>query len=127
MHSDHPKPKAYAPFVAARYPAPGRPAEKPRWRVLVHRKHVERWNRILDVCGESNARELWDHLTSRPDRTPLLGSVTPMKGRRYGPTEDGMSRCTTTSSPAAHAWTTATTPSTGSMASVIRTQSSRSC
>jgi hypothetical protein len=89
---DDPKPKAYRPFVAARYPADGRPATKPAWRVLVHRKHVREWNRLSQRCGESNARELWDHLTTRPNREPLLGAVTPMKGRQHGPTGDGMSR-----------------------------------
>ncbi|GAA3058860.1 MULTISPECIES: hypothetical protein [Actinomycetes] len=90
--TENPQPKAYRPFVAARYPASGQPVEKPVWRVIVHRKHVDAWNRILDLCGESNAQELWQHLTTRPDQQPLLGTVTPMKGRRYGPTADGMSR-----------------------------------
>ena len=92
MTDADPKPKAYRPFVAARYPASGRPRTKPDWRVLVHRKQVREWNRIAETCGESNAQELWDHLTTRPDREPLLGTVTPMKGHQYGPTADGMSR-----------------------------------
>lgn len=92
MSSGEPKPKAYAPFVSARYPASGHPSEKPAWRVLVHRKQVEDWNRIAEMCGESNAPQLWTHLTTRPDQKPLLGTVTPMKGRQYGATSDGMSR-----------------------------------
>lgn len=86
-----PAPKAYRPFVAARYPAEGRPPKQPEWRVVVHRKHLDQWKRIREVCGESNAKELWQHLSMQPDRQPLLGCVTPMKGRHYGPS-DGMSR-----------------------------------
>lgn len=87
-----PKPKSYAPFVSARYPAAGSPPKRPKWRVLVHRKHVERWNKIAEVCGERNAGEIWEHLTTQPDKPPLLGTVTPMKGRQYGKQEDGTSR-----------------------------------
>ena len=86
-----PQPGAYRPFVAARYPADGSPSIKPQWRVIVHRQHLADWNRLGEVCGESNAKELWDHLTARPDQKPLLGSVTPMKGRQYA-AKDGMSR-----------------------------------
>jgi hypothetical protein len=43
------------------------------------------------MCGESNAAELWLHLSTQPDSQPRLGNVTPMKGRHYGP-KDGMSR-----------------------------------
>ena len=46
----------------------------------------------LAVVGESNAIELWTHLTTQPNQKPLLGTVTPMKGRQYGATCDGMSR-----------------------------------
>ena len=92
MSRNDPKPKAYAPFVSARYPASGHPSEKPAWRVLVHRKQVQDWNRITEMCGESNAIELWTHLTTQPNQKPLLGTVTPMKGRQYGATCDGMSR-----------------------------------
>lgn len=90
--SDDPQPGAYRPFVAARYPASGRPDGRPEWRVLVHRRHLHDWNRILQTCGESNAKELWEHLTTQPDQKPRLGSVTPMKGRLGRQTPDGMSR-----------------------------------
>lgn len=86
-----PRPQAYRPFVSARYPAQGRSSQKPAWRVLVHRKHVGEWNRIADMCGESNAAELWWHLSMQPDQPPRLGTVTPMKGGQFGP-KDGMSR-----------------------------------
>lgn len=92
MAVDGPKPKAYQPFVAARCPSSGKPVVKPVWRVLVHRKHVADWNRIREVCGEQNGLELWRHLTTRPDQKPLLGTVTPMKGRQYAGTPGGMSR-----------------------------------
>ena len=62
--------------------------------MLVHRQQVQDWNRIAEMCGESNALEFWTHLTTRPNQKPLLGTVTPMKGRQYGATTttDGMSR-----------------------------------
>ena len=31
-------------------------------------------------------------MTTRPNQKTLLGTVTPMKGRQYGATTDGMSR-----------------------------------
>lgn len=86
-----PRPRAYRPFVSARFLGAGKPPQRPAWRVLVHRKHIDAWNRIGDVCGPSNAAELWEHLSMRPDQPPRLGTVTPMKGRQYGP-KDGMSR-----------------------------------
>lgn len=92
MSGEDPQPKAYRPFIAARYPANGRPENKPVWRVIVHRKHAREWNRVAEMCGDSNARELWEHLTTRPDREPLLGTVTPLKGRHNRATSDGMSR-----------------------------------
>jgi hypothetical protein len=60
--------------------------------VIVHHKHVRAWNRILDMCGESNAGELWYHLTTQPDQPPRLGTVTMMKGGHKAATADGMSR-----------------------------------
>lgn len=89
--SNSPKPSAYRPFVSARYFGPGRPPETPQWRVLVHRKHVETWDSIPARCGESNARELWEHLTTAPNEKPRLGTVSKMKGRQFAATGDGMS------------------------------------
>lgn len=92
MASADPLPNAYRPFVSARYPGSGAPPVKPAWRVLVHRKQVAEWNRIREVCGESNAEELWRHLSERPNQPPLLGTVTPMKGRHNAASADGMSK-----------------------------------
>lgn len=92
MPKDDPKPGAYQPLVAARFPGSGRPDQAPVWRVLVHRKHLAEWKRIRLVCGEANAQELWEHLSQQPDQKPQLGTVTPMKGRHNGPLADGTSR-----------------------------------
>ena len=59
--------------------------------MLVHRKHLPDWNRVAERCGQSNARELWKHLTSQPDQAPELGTVTPMKGG-HNKAKGGMSR-----------------------------------
>lgn len=91
MTEDDPKPLSYRPFVAARHPL-GKAPEKPLWRILVHKKHVDLWNRIAEVCGDSNAGELWLHLAMQPDQAPRLGTVTPMKGKHNGATSDGKSR-----------------------------------
>lgn len=90
--AENQKPKSYRPFVVARYPATGKAPVKPSWRILVHRKHLERWNSIASVCGESNAGELWLHLATQPDQRPRLGTVTPMKGNQHGKQADGTSR-----------------------------------
>ena len=80
---------ANPPYV----PAPssgGRPKNAPRFLVLVHRGHWQKWTEIENRCGPSNAKELWDHLSQRPDRRPLLGTVTKMKGKPGKP-QDGKS------------------------------------
>lgn len=86
-----PAPGAYSPLVSARFPLDGRPAEAPQWRVLVHRKYLDAWGELAERCGDSNAEELWRHLSLRPDHPPLLGTCTPMKGR-LGKEKDGWSR-----------------------------------
>ncbi len=57
----------------------------------MHRKHARAWAELADRFGERNADELWDHLTSRPNRPPRLGTVTPMKGKLGKPLADGTS------------------------------------
>ena len=84
-----PSPGANPPYV----PAPnlgGRPQSAPRFLVLVHRQHWERWIDIANRCGLRNARELSDHLSQRADQLPLLGTVTKMKGK-LGKAQNGMS------------------------------------
>lgn len=95
--TSEPTPGAYAPLVAARYPGEGTARSNqrlpaPLWRVLVHRKQVDDWGRLGEVCGQSNAEELWLHLTQQPDQKPRLGTVTPMRGKLGKATADGWSR-----------------------------------
>lgn len=89
--TDDPEPKSYRPFVSARYPGRGKPSKKPKWRVVVHRQHVDKWNQLLELCGVSNADELWEHLSQQPDQPPKLGSVSLMKGK-LGKKAGSMSR-----------------------------------
>jgi hypothetical protein len=55
-------------------------------------QQVQDWNHITEMCGESNAIELWTHLSTQPNQKLLVGTVTPMKDRQFGATPDGMLR-----------------------------------
>jgi len=48
-----PQPGAYRPFVSARSPG-GRPANAPKYRVLVHRQYLDEWNSLIDRVGLGN-------------------------------------------------------------------------
>lgn len=91
MSRSEPQPKAYRPFQSARKPG-GKPDVQPEWRVLVHRKHAAAWSNLVERFGQTNADELWDHLTTSPDRPPRLGTVTPMRGKLGKALNDGTSR-----------------------------------
>jgi hypothetical protein len=87
--SEDPKPSSYRPFVSARRPG-GPPAGKPKWRVIVHRKHLQLWNDLVDRCGLQAAQQCWDHLAFNADRPSPFGNITMMKGKlRHG--KDGWS------------------------------------
>jgi hypothetical protein len=87
--SEDPKPSSYRPFVSARRPG-GPPAGKPKWRVIVHRKHLQLWNDLVDRCGLQAAQQCWDQLAFNADRPSPFGNITMMKGKlRHG--KDGWS------------------------------------
>lgn len=87
--ADQPKPGSYRPYVAARRPR-GRAEKKPKWRVIVHRKHVQLWEDLVSICGLQAAQQCWDHLALAADRPSPFGNITIMKGKlRHG--KDGWS------------------------------------
>lgn len=91
MAADDPRPGAYRPFVAARAPA-GRPVVRPGWRVLVHRKSLATWMSLPDLLGLETAQQVWDHLTTRPDGPPDVGSSVLLRGHHHVGKWPGYSR-----------------------------------
>ncbi len=91
MTDRDPRPGAYRPFVAARSPG-GRPAQKPVYRVLVHRQLLDVWNGLADRVGLTSARQFWDHVSFTPGSPPAVGSSTVLRGKNHGPKWVGYSR-----------------------------------
>lgn len=77
-----PQPGAYRPYVAARRQG-GRPADKPGFRVLVHRQYLDVWNSLVDRVGLQNAQQFWDHVSRTPGQPPEVGTSSVMKGRHH--------------------------------------------
>jgi hypothetical protein len=51
---------AYQPYEPARRPG-GRPAAKPGYRVLVHRKFADLWTALPERVGLTAAQHFYDH------------------------------------------------------------------
>jgi hypothetical protein len=86
-----PAPGAYRPHVAARRPG-GRPAEKPVFRVLVHRQYLSIWKELPGRVGLANAQQFWDHVAMTPGRPPAVGTSGVMKGKHAAPKWPGYSK-----------------------------------
>lgn len=71
--------EAYDPFITIASPG-GKPATKPRFRILMSKNLWKAWENAIGQAGPQNVQQLWNHLAYRPDRPPLLGSVTRLKG-----------------------------------------------
>ena len=56
---------AYNPMEPARSLG-GKPLEKPKYRVLVHRKDASAWEQIVERVGLKQARQFWDHVAQSP-------------------------------------------------------------
>jgi hypothetical protein len=81
---------AYDPFLTTERPG-GRPETKPRFRVLLHKRHLAKWEELVRRVGSQNAQQFWDHVSNRADQPPLLGTCTPLKGK-HNAGRDGWSR-----------------------------------
>lgn len=83
--------RAYAPFVPARRPG-GRPAERPRYRVLVHRAFAADWSSLPRHVGLESAQQFYDHVSTEPGRPPEVNRSTILRGRAGRPVVHGCSR-----------------------------------
>lgn len=83
--------RAYQPLVPARRPG-GKPAEAPVYRVLVHRKFLDKWNQLTDRVGRAGAEELWDHLATAPGTPLATASTCILRGKAGLPQGPGWSR-----------------------------------
>lgn len=81
---------AYAPFVPARRPGK-RPAYKPRYRVLVHRRFRDLWDSLVERVGLQNAQQFYDHVAQRPGSPPDVGASVIFRGEKGRPIGPGFS------------------------------------
>ena len=70
---------AYDPYITIASPG-GKPSAKPRFRILMSKSLWKAWEKANGQAGDQNVQQLWNHLAYRPDKPPLLGSVTRLKG-----------------------------------------------
>lgn len=82
---------AYRPYTNARRPG-GRPDYEPTFRVLVHRKHEERWHELAQRVGLEQAQRFFDHVAMTPGEPAEGVSVTVLKGSAGRPHEPGFSQ-----------------------------------
>lgn len=82
---------AYSPYEPAARPG-GHPAEKPRYRVLVHRKFARDWDALAKTVGLTSAQQFYDHVAFTPDKPPRINSSVIMRGKAGTPKFVGASR-----------------------------------
>lgn len=82
---------AYQPFEPARRPG-GKPDEAPNYRVVVHRRYADQYNRLPEAIGLQQAQQLWDHLATSAHEFAALGSSTILRGTAGKPRGVGWSR-----------------------------------
>ena len=82
---------AYQPYTNTRRPG-GKPAYKPKYRVLVHRRHKARWDELVERIGLAQAQRIYDHLATPPGRLPEGLKVNILRGAAARPQEPGFSR-----------------------------------
>ncbi len=84
------KTSAYRPFTPTRRPG-GKPAGKPLYRVLVHRRHERAWHQLADRIGLDQAQRFYDHVSASPATVPAGVRVTKLKGSAGRAKESGFS------------------------------------
>lgn len=82
---------SYEPHVRARRPG-GRPDEKPKYRVLVHRRFLMYYNELADRVGLKQAQQFWDHVSQDPGNPDPIASTCFLRGRSGRPKGPGWSR-----------------------------------
>ncbi len=83
--------RAYQPFLPVRRPG-SKPDEKPRFRLLVHRKFEALWDELPSRVGLEAAQQFYDHVAWTPGEPPAVGTTTVLKGKAGRPKEPGFSR-----------------------------------
>ena len=82
---------AYEPFRPVVRPG-GRPASRPRYRVLVHRRFVDLWRQLPERVGLESAQQFYDHVATTPGRPADVNRTTVLRGRAGAPKFEGASR-----------------------------------
>jgi hypothetical protein len=82
---------AYRPFAPAARPG-GRPAERPRYRVLVHRQYEAEWRDLPARVGLESAQQFYDFVAATPGSPPPIGAASILQGRAGRPIYPGCSR-----------------------------------
>lgn len=82
---------AYQPFEPARRPG-GKPAEKPAYRVLVHRQYQSLWDELPRRVGLESAQQFYDHVSRAPGMPAIINRTTILAGRAGRPIAGGFSR-----------------------------------
>lgn len=82
---------AYNPMELARSPG-GKPLEKPKYRVLVHRKYAAAWEQIVERVGLKQARQFWDHVAQSPGSKDPIANTCFLRGKASAPKGKGFSK-----------------------------------
>lgn len=70
----------------------GKPGIKPRYRVLVHKNLLDRWNDLASRVGLESAQQFYDHVTANPGQPSSVNRTTVLKGGAGRPKAEGFSR-----------------------------------
>lgn len=81
----------YQPLRPGRRPG-GKPTNAPVYRVLVHRKFLEKWQALPERVGLAAAQDFWDHVAATPGTPPPTASTCILRGKAGLPQGNGWSR-----------------------------------
>lgn len=82
---------AYDPLQPARRPG-GKPAEAPRYRVLVHKRFRHHYAELVPRVGLQQASQFWDHVAQNPGSPSAIASTCYLRGKAGRPKGPGWSR-----------------------------------
>jgi len=82
---------AYDPDVPARRPG-SKPSEKPRYRVLVHKRYLAHYSELAERVGLKQAQQFWDHVSQDPGNPDPIASTCFLRGQAGRPKGPGWSR-----------------------------------
>lgn len=81
---------SYRPYTNIRRPGQ-QPERQPKYRVLVHRKHEQRWNALPEHIPLEQAQRFYDHVTQTPGEPAEGIRMTHLRGSA-GKAKDGWSK-----------------------------------